>query len=713
MSNLNSSSDSSSVNLTTNQPDQQFAVGYDGSRRLGGESPAPFIGVPKIVVYRARSATVKRSAGGDDLVWWVEFEAENSTIERAFFKHSDTALYNQLGSVLGYDPSNLKFDTYTKFSVRPEVQVSRKGPMWTLHAICVPSRDEMITLLKEYAEQSGAMEHKGYAINPIIHDYIIKAEKPDFDAAKKAIEGLTTTAEKGLHAGKRIAEQAATALEATHDPLYATPLTPEMVKHYQGDDDPLVDDLKADGASEVEIEDTPPLLGSGGISEDKPLSVSGEQPRDIKHSTTDPIKMCFAIPNYIKRELGIDDSAASKHLTALFHGPIESDKIRENGTAATWRQVEQYVDRFRTQEQEEVAKPKPTAESESKEAEPEITRPTTAEIDAAKVRIRDMGITTVGDFKAATGFENIPAALEAGKTLKEIETAAWNWDKPENATEKPPSATEQPKGSETPAKVNRPVPANNSHSTNGNPFQKASKKNSKLRMVIGGVPGGGKTYTALQTARALYPDGKIALIDTERGSAEKYADLFDFDVLSLDGNYSPERYIDMIHAAESHGYDLLIIDSLSHEWDGDGGVLDLVDDLKRKQSNAKDGYSAWREMTPRHNALIAAILEAKLHVIVTMRCKWKNVIEKVETQTREGTKIEKVNKKVIGALVQREKIEYEFDLVALVDESQNLKIDKSRCPALTDYKGRRCGAEMASKIAAWLNIGTTELAPAA
>jgi hypothetical protein len=68
---------------------------------------------------------------------------------------------------------------------------------------------------------------------------------------------------------------------------------------------------------------------------------------------------------------------------------------------------------------------------------------------------------------------------------------------------------------------------------------------------------------------------------------------------------------------------------------------------------------------------------------------------------------------VIGALVQREKIEYEFDLVALVDESQSLKIDKSRCPALTDYKGRRCGAEMASKIAAWLNIGTTELARAA
>lgn len=435
-----------------------FAKAYEQPRRLGGPVPEPFIGAPKIVTYRARSVTVKRSGnGGADLLWWVEFEAENSTIERAPFKHSDTALYSQLATVLGYDPSNLKFDTYTKFSVRPEVQVSRKGPIWTLHAICIPSRDEMIVLLKEYAEQSGAMVHKGYAIDPIIREHIVQAEKPDFDAAKKAIEGLTTLAEKGLHAGKRIAEQNAAALEATKDPHYASPLTDEMVKSYQGSD-PLIDDMQAKGA-EVEIEDTPPLPGNGGKSDMTQEEPQCDEHGNVirKHSTTDPVKMCFAIPNYIKRELSIDDNAAGQHVVALFHGPISADKIRENGTNVTWIQVEQYVARFKTQERDEVAKTKTDEKPQEEIAAP--VRPTIAEIDASRVKIRDYGVETLADFKAATGFDNIPAAIEAGKSLKELEDAAWNWDMKRNednaqkAAENGQGATEAPT---TPAKANEP-----------------------------------------------------------------------------------------------------------------------------------------------------------------------------------------------------------------------------------------------------------------
>src|SRR5690606_34635021 len=104
-------------------------------------------------------------------------------------------------------------------------------------------------------------------------------------------------------------------------------------------------------------------------------------------------------------------------------------------------------------------------------------------------------------------------------------------------------------------------------------FKKATKSQAKLRMAITGPSGSGKTYTALSVGTPL---GRIAVIDTERGSASKYADLFDFDVLELT-EYNPRNYIEAIRAACAGGYDVLIIDSLSHAWSGQGGVLELVD----------------------------------------------------------------------------------------------------------------------------------------
>src|SRR5690242_19965331 len=109
-------------------------------------------------------------------------------------------------------------------------------------------------------------------------------------------------------------------------------------------------------------------------------------------------------------------------------------------------------------------------------------------------------------------------------------------------------------------------------------------------MALVGPSGSGKTYTALKIATNLVPSGKVALIDTERGSASKYAKLFKFDVLEL-RNYHPEAYIKAIKAAADNGYDVLIIDSLSHAWNGDGGVLSIVD--------KKGGrFDAWKDVTP-------------------------------------------------------------------------------------------------------------------
>ena len=132
-----------------------------------------------------------------------------------------------------------------------------------------------------------------------------------------------------------------------------------------------------------------------------------------------------------------------------------------------------------------------------------------------------------------------------------------------------------------------------------NPFKKASKSQSRLRLGLVGVSGSGKTFSALAIGSALaaHYDGRVALIDTEHGSASKYADRFSFDVLEL-VDFNPKNYIDAIKAASDY-YDVLIIDSLSHAWSGSGGVLEMVDNAaKRSQSN--NSFTAWRDVTPLH-----------------------------------------------------------------------------------------------------------------
>lgn len=231
-------------------------------------------------------------------------------------------------------------------------------------------------------------------------------------------------------------------------------------------------------------------------------------------------------------------------------------------------------------------------------------------------------------------------------------------------------------------------------------FKKATKKDSKLRLALGGVPGGGKTYTALQIATEMFPNGKIAVLDTEQRSAAKYADIFNFDVLEITDDFRPEKYIEAIHLAEDEGYDVLILDSFSHEWAAQGGILDIVDHWKEShptRDGKEDGRAAWGHASPRHNDLVQTILQSKIHIIATMRCKWKTVAARDENKRP-------ISVKVIGDLEQRQKIEYEFDIVALCDQNQDLIIDKTRCTELRGYKGNCAGKEVARRIAKWLNI---------
>ena len=132
-------------------------------------------------------------------------------------------------------------------------------------------------------------------------------------------------------------------------------------------------------------------------------------------------------------------------------------------------------------------------------------------------------------------------------------------------------------------------------SNNSNPFTRAVKYNAKGRVALIGPAGGGQSFTALVLARALAgPNGKIAAIDTEHGSLSKYADLFDFDVLELD-SFSPESFIEALHAAEEAGYDVFLCDPLSHFWTGKDGAFDFVDMAAKRH---KDQMGGWKDFRP-------------------------------------------------------------------------------------------------------------------
>lgn len=195
-------------------------------------------------------------------------------------------------------------------------------------------------------------------------------------------------------------------------------------------------------------------------------------------------------------------------------------------------------------------------------------------------------------------------------------------------------------------------------------FQKATRKKAKLRLALSGPSGSGKTMGALLIAKGI--GGRIAVIDTERESASLYSEPMrlpngstfappEFDSLSLSAPYTPERFSEAIHAAEQAGYDILIIDSLTHEWSGVGGCLELVDEIAKARYKG-NSWSAWNKVTPRHRAMVDAILQSKLHVIATMR-------SKTETAQTEGPNGRKQVVKLGMKAEQRDGSEYEFTTV--------------------------------------------------
>lgn len=223
-------------------------------------------------------------------------------------------------------------------------------------------------------------------------------------------------------------------------------------------------------------------------------------------------------------------------------------------------------------------------------------------------------------------------------------------------------------------------------------IKKAQRMKAKLRMGIAAPSGAGKTYSALLLAFGL--GGKVGLIDTEHGSGHLYAHLGDYDVIEVSAPYSVAKYTQAIKAFEDAGYQTIIIDSLSHAWAGDGGLLDKQGKLADRGTNS---FAAWRTITPEHNALVDAMLRSPCHIIATMRAKQDYVLETNDKGKQQP-------KKVGMAPVQREGMEYEFTVMLDVDMNHIASASKDRT-SLFDGRFFKIGRETGEELLQWLETG--------
>lgn len=243
-------------------------------------------------------------------------------------------------------------------------------------------------------------------------------------------------------------------------------------------------------------------------------------------------------------------------------------------------------------------------------------------------------------------------------------------------------------------------------------FKKAQRNERPLKIVLFGRSGSGKTYTALRIAHLI--SDSVFVIDTESNSSSIYADhesdgkVWSFQVAKLD-TYSVDYYIAAIDAAEKAGAKVLVIDSLTHAWDSENGILDFVDKVaKQKDGNGKErgSFTAWKDGSAAYKKLMKKIIDSPMHIFATLRSKVEYVVEKDD---RGKTSIRKVGLKPI----MRDGIDYEFD-IALNMDAGTAFVDKTHCPQLPEGTAFHCpGPELAETLWNWYLASTNFPVPEA
>lgn len=234
-------------------------------------------------------------------------------------------------------------------------------------------------------------------------------------------------------------------------------------------------------------------------------------------------------------------------------------------------------------------------------------------------------------------------------------------------------------------------------------IRKAERHKAKLRLALAGPSGSGKTMSALKLARGVAgPEGKILMIDTERGSGDLYASVTDYDIITLTPPFKPAAYIEALRQGEEAGYDVIIVDSLTHAWSDEGGLLDQADKM---EASGKNRFTMWAELTPQHRALVNALLQSPKHIVVTMRSKQEYALEKDDKTGKN-----RVRKLGMG-VVQRDGIEYEFTVLLDIDQNHHAHASKDRT-GMFDNEVFVIDEKTGQRIEGWLNAGKDVPSPA-
>lgn len=231
--------------------------------------------------------------------------------------------------------------------------------------------------------------------------------------------------------------------------------------------------------------------------------------------------------------------------------------------------------------------------------------------------------------------------------------------------------------------------------------KKAKREKIYVKVALMAPSGGGKTYGALRLATGMSAEieketgkkAKILMANTEQKRGYYYANEFDYDIVDIEAPHEPEKYVDLIEFAVQEGYDILIIDSSSHEWEGKGGCLDL-------QQKAGGTYQAWSKVTPRHNKFINSIADSPIHIIATMRGKDQYEMTK-DDKTGKAT----VQKLGVGAK-QRDGFEYEFTCTFLIDQKTNTaEVQKDNTHIFESQGATLLTETHGQKLIQWANDG--------